>query len=1087
MSFYKLIIFSLVLLISSVDSFTQDRPHIWINNISNTNFPQVRIDYTIIGPNGIKIPQEDIIIDHLQIQENGINQNIVNGVPNARIKCDTLSEDVPLSVVLALDVTQSLTAGPINYLEWIQEAASQFVDSLDYDNGSEVHIVKWAGSAESSEWSSNEAKLLDDISKLEIKNGATNFNTAFEGINGAIEQLKNAKDNNKKIILFFTDGDHIYQGDPNSFEWQRITDACREVGAEVYAVQTNQSESNWRLDFLSEGTGGDAYFVNSKNDLKDLFRDFFLRLSAKEYSRCFIEYDSSIPCANGDIEREIRIDYTRYSQYNDVFDTGTLNIPESMSKSINYNSDKLYFSKTGTQSHQITVTAKNSDFYVSGFNITPNLENFSISPTNFTVTPENPVDVTITYDISDDSETDHYDFKLLSDACSTPIVEMVASCDAVTSDRIVDLGEVPQGVLGTRLVDIKNQTDETITGTLTLINDPNNAYTLLSPQDLTLGPKEEKLIEIEYLPTFAESFSAELIYSFNSDCGDLSITIEGLGISGSLGVDRFDFEKQRQGTTENTVLTISNSSQSSVEITNIEFAYDIVTQFNMLTDLSAELPITLDPSDIFPISVDFTPDSENTFAQGLVITTIDGSQENFDNVLLGEGTLPNIDAVDLNFGTFSEATDVIDDVNITNTNSTEALIIGEVRIQAGSDPEGNFEIVAPVNNQSVEIAGFLPVSIRFNPKSNGTKRAVLEIVHNAEIGDTSVDEIYTVNLQGILNIENEFQPLSPLPLNFGNVKACDNSILSVSINNPNDYEIEVNLFEDEMNSDFSISTTNITLSPGQNNDIFDVSFNPTEAKNYTGLITLTDINSNELGVINLSGTGEISNATINVTSAKDKIVIDEMLDLSFKVDLSNVPDDAIVDELAVFFDYNYRQFKLDLEESTLDGSANSSIEILERNGEINTAKITLPDFTNLTNVSLKLRSLLFNLKFADVNIYNENTECFNITSDSHSFEIESCSNELSGVNISGNYSFERIYPNPVTSNLKLNYSIAIDAHTTISIIDVTGNEVMEPLDEFIEKGDYQLTLNTNQMKSGIYYIRINSLHWSDFQKIAVTK
>jgi hypothetical protein len=68
----------------------------------------------------------------------------------------------------------------------------------------------------------------------------------------------------------------------------------------------------------------------------------------------------------------------------------------------------------------------------------------------------------------------------------------------------------------------------------------------------------------------------------------------------------------------------------------------------------------------------------------------------------------------------------------------------------------------------------------------------------------------------------------------------------------------------------------------------------------------------------------------------------------------------------------------------------------------------------------------------------------------------------------------KVYPNPVSDQLNLSYSISKDANVTIKIMDVLGNEITTLLTERLSAGDQANSFNiASRLTSGFYFIRVS--------------
>ncbi len=66
-----------------------------------------------------------------------------------------------------------------------------------------------------------------------------------------------------------------------------------------------------------------------------------------------------------------------------------------------------------------------------------------------------------------------------------------------------------------------------------------------------------------------------------------------------------------------------------------------------------------------------------------------------------------------------------------------------------------------------------------------------------------------------------------------------------------------------------------------------------------------------------------------------------------------------------------------------------------------------------------------------------------------------------------------IFPNPVTDQINLKYTITRNTNVTIKIMDVLGNNVLTLLSQRMEPGEQKFSYTLNkQLTSGFYFVRV---------------
>ncbi|MCX6230122.1 MAG: DUF2271 domain-containing protein [Bacteroidetes bacterium] len=81
-----------------------------------------------------------------------------------------------------------------------------------------------------------------------------------------------------------------------------------------------------------------------------------------------------------------------------------------------------------------------------------------------------------------------------------------------------------------------------------------------------------------------------------------------------------------------------------------------------------------------------------------------------------------------------------------------------------------------------------------------------------------------------------------------------------------------------------------------------------------------------------------------------------------------------------------------------------------------------------------------------------------------------------------------IYPNPVTNQSKINYTLTSIADVTISLFDVTGKLINVLFDENQAAGTYSLPISTEgRLTPGVYFVRMNTGRTQHTEKIIITE
>lgn len=79
------------------------------------------------------------------------------------------------------------------------------------------------------------------------------------------------------------------------------------------------------------------------------------------------------------------------------------------------------------------------------------------------------------------------------------------------------------------------------------------------------------------------------------------------------------------------------------------------------------------------------------------------------------------------------------------------------------------------------------------------------------------------------------------------------------------------------------------------------------------------------------------------------------------------------------------------------------------------------------------------------------------------------------------------YPNPFNPTTKINYSVPFDSKVTISVYSITGELVMELVNDFVAAGSYSVDFNGSNLASGMYIYRMVAGNFVQTQKMMLMK
>ncbi len=101
-----------------------------------------------------------------------------------------------------------------------------------------------------------------------------------------------------------------------------------------------------------------------------------------------------------------------------------------------------------------------------------------------------------------------------------------------------------------------------------------------------------------------------------------------------------------------------------------------------------------------------------------------------------------------------------------------------------------------------------------------------------------------------------------------------------------------------------------------------------------------------------------------------------------------------------------------------------------------------------------------------------------------------CVNNLRLIKLSGvNYTISQNIPNPVSSKTTINYSVGIEAITTIKLYNTNGDLIANLIEQILKPGYYSLDINVlaSDIPNGVYYYKIESGPYTETKMMVIAK
>jgi tight adherence protein C len=255
-----------------------------INQVDGRGWPDISMNITLTGPDGKAVPGVDI--SQFQVLEDG------QPMTSTALTLGQ-SRTVPLSVVLAIDVSGSMTG---EKLEQAKASAVTFINSLGPADRATLLAFN-SKVLEVVPVTSDHAALQQGINALQAEGNTA----AYDALYKAAQVLTKAPAGSRRAIILLTDG-----ADTSSTYSPRVaSDVARQVGALVYSIGLGPDANDGILTSLAE-PGGKYYKAPSGADLAGIYNAIALELS----SQIILNYNSTTRVARTYQLVSVQVKYT---------------------------------------------------------------------------------------------------------------------------------------------------------------------------------------------------------------------------------------------------------------------------------------------------------------------------------------------------------------------------------------------------------------------------------------------------------------------------------------------------------------------------------------------------------------------------------------------------------------------------------------------------------------------------------------------------------------------------------------------------------------------------------------------------------
>ncbi len=1084
------IIFGIIFLFSFLLSFENAiGQQFSIFNFDTTAFPTMKVMYSTKTPIGKEYA--NVTIDDFDVYENGVSMDA-----SLSIDCKKTEGYPPVAVHFILDASKSMGNIATNNekkMKWVKDGVAEFLDTIHLDPPSEIAALSFTRiNRQFSGWTDGDSlqRWIDKWYKTE--NGGTDFGPPFVAHHpspqiGALYHLATRDPNLRRVAIFMSDGEPEVH-----FKFNVVDSIIRVAKREkitVYALFI-RSPINSEINEICRMTGGKSYLVSRKSDMMKYFREIVGTIQNRK--QCKLVWTAPFACDRLNRKRDIKVVFHRIP---DSVKTSYI-APTTSIANVTVSATQLKFGKQsyGTIRQSLDLKADVTDMTITGFDLQPANGKYTVDwngkTTPFVINKGQSHTIYINYVENPATQSEKTVLHLRGNPCDPPVVDLIAPCGGtIVAD--VDFGDVAISTSKDKTIDCiyKNTTPIDIVGDVKLTGTNAAEFEIVSGGGVfTLKPNGCLAVTLRFKPTTTPgNKSAKLEYNTDADCGPAETDVKGNAIQSQFPLPTLDFGRRRVLSDSTAKYEIKNTSAASVKITSIALA--TAGEENFTLEKNITLPATIAPDETFPFNVTFKPLSEGAKSISLEVKI-----ENISQTMLGQitgfGTLPKIDAPDVDFGSVVVATTSTKQLNITNPSTTEDLDVSSVVMPQNPD----FKFATGTNTSDFTITmnnGNVSLPIEFTPQSAGRKTIRLLIKCDAKTGNPPYKAEDTVVVTGIgLGLD-----ITPTNYDFGRVLTCGSSQQIFVINNTDGEEdITINFiqFSGTGGNAFKVLDPQPTTIPvGQRGNII-IQFAPTVTGTYTATMQVNT--SSGLANIPLKGIGSVVAVKPSIAKPERKIQPGEKFALKFSV---NIPalDGGRVSEMSVKINFYQKSFKyIDHKHITLP-------DIRGWNWVINTNQVGEILISGSGNRPMSLPHTLdfivvLGTYLADVSESNiiitpgfgTNVSCITPLADTLPVKINTCFTDGRLLIVSTEkYYIQQVKPNPAGSSFSLDFGLAFDGNTKIVVYNSMGKLVRSVKNNYMKKGNYEVNISTSDLTNGVYFIKMESGPFTKVRKLVINK
>lgn len=293
-----------------------DAQSLKLSNVNTSGYPTIRATYVAMDNAGRIL--RDLSASDFRVTERFSNNKTIDVSSSVTQGCTPSDEDAPVSLMIVLDLSTSMSFPPRNSatarIDIAKAALQHLFSTLNYVPGTRVCIIGFA--AQSSlicPWTNSSATLISSLDNalLQIM---TNYEEPFFGDPNIFDEFAKCDPTIAKVTIFISDG-HPNPDIGNTYRY--ITDVstkAKEQEIVIHSVSIDLEKTYEPLDSICKRSGGTSS-VGPSTNLAEMIEA--ARVASSKGEACHIEWISPNACGPTDALRTAVVTLLRQGEPKD--------------------------------------------------------------------------------------------------------------------------------------------------------------------------------------------------------------------------------------------------------------------------------------------------------------------------------------------------------------------------------------------------------------------------------------------------------------------------------------------------------------------------------------------------------------------------------------------------------------------------------------------------------------------------------------------------------------------------------------------------------------------------------------------------